>query len=119
MTTHIIRSVRVLCKHWKLTAVAIFSLSIAMVLGVIALSITNTFLLLAPAAADADRLVMIYSRSPGEDIGQFSYPDYQYYRENNHVFRDVAANPNSIGVTTNFYGAHEVKVVERPASDNY
>jgi putative ABC transport system permease protein len=116
---HIIRSVRLLRKHWKLTAVAIFSLSVAMVLGVVALSITNTFLLLAPAAADADRLVMIYSRSPGEDIAQFSYPDYQYYRENNHVFTDVAANPISIGVTTDFNEAHEVKVVERPASDNY
>ncbi len=53
-----------------------------MALGILGLSITNTFLILAPAGADPDRLVMIHSRLPGEDIGQVSYPDYKYYREN-------------------------------------
>src|SRR3954453_14643857 len=44
-------------KHWKLTAIAVFSLSIAMALGVIALSVSNTVLLLPPAAAEPGRLV--------------------------------------------------------------
>jgi hypothetical protein len=44
---------RILGKHWKLTAIAVFSLSIAMALGVIALSFSNTFLLLPPAAPEA------------------------------------------------------------------
>src|ERR1700683_457070 len=93
------RSLRILGKHWKLTAIAVFSLSVAMALGVLALSVSNTFLLLPPSAPAADRLVMIYSRSPSESIGQISYPDYQYFREHNHVFSDVAAAPNSISVT--------------------
>jgi hypothetical protein len=90
---------RILGKHWKLTAIAVFSLSIAMALGVIALSVSNTFLLLPPAAAEAERLVMIYSHSTSEDVGQISYPDYKYFHENNHVFSDLAAAPNSISLT--------------------
>jgi hypothetical protein len=86
---------RTLGRHWKLTSIAIVSLSLAMTLGVISLSIGNTFLLLPPAAADPDRLVMIYGHTPTEDIGEISYPDYVYYREHNHVFTDIAASPNS------------------------
>jgi putative ABC transport system permease protein len=115
----ILRQIRVLQRHWKLAAVAVFSLSIAMALGILSLSITNTFLLLPPTAAAPDRLVMIHGRTPGEQIGQISYPDYKYYRENNHVFTDIAATPNSIHVNFNFEGDREVKVVARPVSDNY
>ena len=57
-----------------------FSLSIAMVLGVIAMSLTNTFLILAPAAADPNRLAMIYAHWPQKAIGKISYPDYKYFR---------------------------------------
>jgi predicted permease len=113
------RSTRILVKHWKLTAIAVFSLSIAMALGVITLSISNTFLLLPPAAPDPDRLVKIYTRTPTEAIGAVSYPDYKYYRENNHVFTDIAAAPNSIQVSTSNDGNREIKVVARPVSDNY
>lgn len=116
-----IRSVRILSKHWKLTAIAVFSLSIAMAVGVVSLSISNTFLLLPPAAPDADRLVTIYARAPGEAIGAISYPDYEYYRQNNHVFTDVAATPNSIGVqaSVDTEKHREVKLVTRPVSDRY
>jgi predicted permease len=114
------RSLRILGKHWKLTAIAVFSLSVAMALGVLALSVSNTFLLLPPAAPGADRLVMIYSRSPTESIGQISYPDYQYFRENNHVFADIAAAPNSVSVTEDKnFEKREVKVVSRAVSGNY
>jgi len=113
------RSLRILRKHWKLTAIAVFSLSIAMALGVVSLSVSNTVLLLPPAAPEPDRLVAISSRSASEAVGQISYPDYKYIRENNHVFTDVAAAPNSISVNANSDGSHEVKVVTRPVSDNY
>ncbi len=106
-------------KHWQLTAIAVFSLSIAMALGVVSLSVSNTFLLLPPSAPEPERLVMISSRSADEAAGQISYPDYKYFRENNHVFTDVAAAPNSISVNANSDGTHEVKVVWRPVSDNY
>src|ERR1700757_1114360 len=109
----ILRPIRVLTHYWKLAAVAIFSLSIAMALGILSLSATNTFFLLPPAAPAADRLVMVHSRLPGEDIGQFSYPDYKYYREKNTVFTDIAAIPNDISVQTNFNGKREVKLIGR------
>jgi putative ABC transport system permease protein len=113
------RSTRILLKHWKLTAIAVFSLSIAMALGVLSLSVSNTFLLLPPAASEPDRLVKIYSRTPTEAISAVSYPDYKYYRENNRVFTDIAAAPNSIQVSTNNDGKREIKVVARPVSENY
>jgi predicted permease len=115
----IFRSTRILLKYWKLTAIAIFSLSISMALGVISLSVSNTFLLLPPAAAEPDRLVKIYTRTPTEPMANVSYPDYKYYRENNHVFTDIAAAPNSIQVSENFDDNREIKVVARPVSDNY
>src|SRR5579863_5702128 len=89
---------RMLRRNWKLAAIAVLSLSIAMALGVVSLSVSNTFLLLPPAGAEPDRLVMICSRSSGKPAEQISYPDYQYYRQNNHVFTDIAAAPNSISV---------------------
>src|SRR6476620_4260180 len=115
----ILRPIRILQKHWKLSAVAIFSLSIAMTLGIISLSLTNTFLLLPPAGLDPGRLLMIYAHAPDENIGQISYPDYKFYRENNHVFVDIAAIPNSISVNTNYEDGRETKVVSRRVSENY
>jgi len=90
-----------------------------MALGVISLSVSNTFLLLPPAASEPDRLVKIYTHSPTEAMGGVSYPDYKYYRENNRVFTDIAAAPNAIQVSASFDGGREVKVVARPVSDNY
>ena len=90
-----------------------------MALGVVALSVSNTFLLLPPAASEPDRLVKIYTRTPTEAIGGVSYLDYKYYRENNRVFTDIAALPNSIGVNASFSDGREIKVVVRPVSDNY
>src|SRR5580658_333703 len=103
-----LRSLGILRKHWKLTAIAVFSLAVAMALGVLSLSISNTFLLLPPTAPQPTRLVMIYSRSASESIGQISYLDYQYFRDNNHVFSDVAAAPNSISINedSNFEKQH-------------
>ena len=115
----VFRSTRILLQHWKLTAIAVFSLSIAMALGVVSLSVSNTFLLLPPAASEPDRLVKIYSRTPTEPIADVSYPDYKYYRANNRVFTDIAAAPNSIQVSEDFDDNREIKVVARPVSDNY
>jgi predicted permease len=113
-------ALRALGRHWKVTAVSAFSLSVAFALGVLGLGVTNTLLLLRPSASDPDRLVMIHARSPEKVIDQISYPDYQYYRDHNHVFTDVAAAPDSIGLNDDFhYEGREVKVVTRPVSDNY
>jgi predicted permease len=62
---------------------------------------------------------MIYAENPGEDSNHISYPDYEYFRKNNHVFTDIAGSPNSIGVQFNMGSDGEVKLVTRPVSDNY
>ncbi len=112
-------ALRILRKYWKLTAIAVFSLSVAMALGVVSLSISDTFLLLPPAAPDADRLVKIYTQTPSDPVDAVSFPDYKYYRENNQVFTDIAAVPNSIQVNSSNDGKREIKVVARPVSENY
>ena len=113
-------SLKILRRHWKLTAIAVFSLAVAIALGVLALSISNTVLLVGPAAPQPERLVTIYSRSPTTAIDQISYPDYEFLREHNHVFTDIAAAPNSLSVSgdPNFEG-HEMKALSRPVSGNY
>src|SRR5215475_16055055 len=56
-------AVRALRKQWKIAAVAIVSLGIAMTLGILSLSVTNTLLLLPPPGTDTGRLVVVYSRA--------------------------------------------------------
>lgn len=114
------RSVRALGRHWKLTGIAAFSLAIALALGIVGLSVSNTLLALPPPAPAPDRLVMLYSRSETGSIGQFSFPDYEFYRKSNHVFTDIAADPNSIGANVDFnFEGREVSVIVRPVSENY
>ena len=110
---------RILSRNWKVSAIAVLSLSIAMALGILSLSVMNTFLFLPPSAADPSRLVMIYSRSNVKPIEQISYPDFEYFRRNNHVFTDIAAAPNSISVNGDVDENREIKVLSRPVSDNY
>jgi hypothetical protein len=109
-------AMRALRKQWKVAAVAIFSLTIAMSLGIVSLSVSNTLLLLPPPGTDTGRLVAIHSRTAGEDIGEISYPDYEYYRQTNHVFNDIAADYASIGIAGDITGTY---VMNRPVSDNY
>ena len=114
------RALRSARRYWKLIAVSCFSLSIALALGVLALSVSNTALLLPPSAPGADRLVTIYERAPDDATGHISYPDYLYFREHNHVFTDIAAAPNSIGFSASIDdNGREFKAANRPVSDNY
>jgi hypothetical protein len=96
------KALRTARRYWEQIAVSCFSFSIAMMLGVLALSLSNTALLLPRSGAEPDRLVIIYSHSAHEDIGDVSYPDYEYLRKNNRVFTDIAATPNSIGLNMDF-----------------
>ena len=113
-------SMRAMRRQWKLASIAVFSLAIAIALGVVGLSVTNTILILPPAAPAPDRLVAIYARAAGKPIDQISYPDYQYYRDNNHVFTDVAAAPNSINVNADFdETGNKVEVITKPVTENY
>ena len=114
------RSARLLFRNWKLTAISVFSLAVAMALGIVCLSVSNTILVMPPRAPDANRLVMIYTGSSPSDIDLVSYPDYQYFRANNHVFTDIAAAPNSVDGITDFdFEGRAVNVMARPVSENY
>lgn len=121
----LLRSLRILCRNLSLTLIAIFSLSMAMVLAVIGVSVSDTSLMVPPPGVATDRLVEIYLRSPGENIGQVSYPDYQYYRANNHVFTDVAAIPEAITLIRVPFGPEGatsrplVNIAFNPVSENY
>ncbi|HLM99803.1 MAG TPA: ADOP family duplicated permease [Bryobacteraceae bacterium] len=107
-------------RQWKLASIAVFSLAIALALGVVGLSVTNTILILPPAAPAPDRLVAINGRTPGKAIDQVSYPDYAYFRDNNHVFTDVAAAPNSVNISADLdFEGRSVRVIMRPVSENY
>jgi hypothetical protein len=115
-----LRSVPTLRRHWKLAAISAFSLSIAMALGILGLSVSNSVLVLPPAAPAPDRLVMIYDRSDTNAIGEISYPDYQYYRNNNHVFTDIAAAPISLDGLSDFnFEGRQVNLFTRSVSENY
>jgi predicted permease len=110
------RRFRTLLKNWKLASVGVFSLAIALALGVVGLGISNWILLRPPAAADPDRLVVIYHRSPEKAVEGISYPDYKEYRDNNHVFSDIAAFPGSVSKNwTTKWG----ESVSESVSDNY
>jgi predicted permease len=122
----LLRSLRILRKNWKLTAIAVFSLAIALAVGVVSLGVSNTSLLVPPAGTGPDRLVTIYARTLGRRIDQFSYLDYQFYRQNNHVFTDLAAIPESISGTRSTLSApgqsgegRVVTLTQTLASENY
>ncbi|HKE21137.1 MAG TPA: ABC transporter permease [Bryobacteraceae bacterium] len=115
-----LRSARSLTRYWKLTAIAAFSLSVAIALGVLGLSILNTVLLLPPSAPSPERLVTIYSRTARHPIEHLSYADYQYFRTHNHVFTEIGAAPNSIGLNDDFnFEGRDVKVITRSVSETY
>jgi predicted permease len=96
-----------------------------MALGIICLTVSNTSLLVGPAGVATDHLVTLYLRSLGKNIDHISYLDYQYYRENNHVFTDMAALPEEVGVIRVGFGAPGqsqkslVTVTDNSVSDNY
>ena len=84
-------SFRSILKNWKLSAIAAFSLTVAMALAMVALSISDVLLLRPPLAKNPEELVAIFTRTPQERFGRVSLPDFEYYRDNNRVFTDIAA----------------------------
>ena len=112
-------SLRILSKHWKLTSIAVFSLAIAMAAGTAGFSVFNALLLRPPAVAAPERLAAIYTSTPTEEFNGVSYDDYKYYRDNNQVFSDVYAFPNSISVRPIVYEHRVRQGLTNAASDNY
>ena len=110
---------RAILKNWKLSAVAAFSLTIAMALAVVGFAISDILLLRPPLAKNPADLVSIFTRTPQECFGRVSFPDYEYYRDNNRVFTDIAAYPNSIGLNAATFEDRIAILTSCPVSDNY
>ncbi len=111
--------VRILLKNWKPASIAAFSLAVAMALSVAGLSIFNGVMLRPPEATAPERLVAIHTVAPSSDSYSISYPDYQYYRDNNHSFSGVAAFPEEISQLPMTVGRLDETGTVESTSDNY
>ena len=95
--------VRILFKHPGFTAAAVLSLAIGIGANTGIFSVINALLLRPLPYEGADRLVILWSRSPGLNVPQdwFSPGQYLDIKNQNHVFDDVAI---SIGGSFNLTG---------------
>jgi len=114
-----LNGMRAILKNWKLSAIAAFSLTVAMALAIVAFSISDILLLRPPLAKNPAELVSIFTTTPQERFGRVSFRDYEYYRDNNRVFTDIAAYPNSIGLNAGTFENRIVILTTCPVSDNY
>jgi predicted permease len=87
---------RTLSKDRAFTIVAVVSLAFGIGANATIFSAINGLLLRPPAINDAGRLLQIWQHNTtrGGGIGshmQLSFPDYEYYRDHNQVFTEMAA----------------------------
>src|SRR5215813_7737139 len=103
--------VRTLRKNPAFAAVAILSLAIGIGVNSAIFSVTNALLLRPLPYQDADRLVILWNRSPGLNVAQdwFSPGQYLDIKAENQVFDRIAV---SIGGSFNLTGAGNPQRVE-------
>ncbi len=96
-------SLRLLAKNPGFTIVAILSLAIGIGATSAVFSVTNSLILRPLPYRDADRLVILWNRSPGLNIAQdwFSPAQYHDVKTQNHVFEETAI---TIGGSFNMTG---------------
>ncbi len=112
--------IRSLRKNWKLNAIAVFSLAVAMALTVVALGISNSILLRPPVSRDSGRLLTVYSIDRAHHATlDLSYPEYRYLRDHSRSFTGIAALQNSVNKIEVTYSGREELVMENRVSDNY
>jgi predicted permease len=94
---------RVLASQPAFTAVAVLSLALGIGANTAIFSVTNALLLRPLPYDDADRITILWQRSPGLGVQQdwFSTGQYLDIRLDNQVFSDVAA---TIGASFNLTG---------------
>ena len=93
---------RMLRRNPRFSAVAILSLAIGIGANSAIFSVTNALLLRPLSYKDADRLVILWNRSPGLNVAQdwLSPGEYLDIKTQNHVFDQVAATiDNSFNLT--------------------
>ncbi|MCA1558040.1 MAG: ABC transporter permease, partial [Acidobacteria bacterium] len=96
-------SLRQLLKNPGFTVVAILSLAIGIGANSAIFSVTNSLILRPLPYRDADRLVILWNRSPGLNVAQdwFSPAQYHDVKTQNHVFEETAV---TIGGSFNLTG---------------
>src|SRR5437879_5692031 len=85
---------RMLLKSPGFTAVAVLTLALGIGANTAIFSVVNAVLLRPLPYKNPDRLVMIWSKNRmagGVDEDLHSYPNFQDYKDGNHVFEDLAA----------------------------
>ncbi len=94
---------RVLASQPSFTIVAVASLALGIGANTAIFSVTNALLLRPLPYADADRITILWQRSPGLGVQQdwFSTGQYLDIRADNQVFSDVSA---TIGASFNLTG---------------
>ena len=94
---------RVLASQPAFTAVAVASLALGIGANTAIFSVTNALLLRPLPYDDADRIAILWQRSPGLGVAQdwFSTGQYLDIKVDNQVFSDVAA---TIGASVNLTG---------------
>src|SRR4051794_1384783 len=85
-------SARLLWKNPGFTLVAVLSLAMGIGAGSAIFSVTNALLLRPLPYRDADRLVILWNRSPGLNIAQDWFSPAQHYdiKTQSHVFEQTA-----------------------------
>jgi predicted permease len=90
---------RSLAKSPGFAVVAVLILGLGIGANSTIFTLVNTLFLQAPPAiSEPDDLVALTLSDDGEPIAYFSYPDYEFYRDNNDVFSDIMAYDD--GATT-------------------
>jgi len=102
---------RMLLSNPRFTLVAVLSLAIGIGANTAIFSVTNALLLKPLPYKDADRLVILWQRSPGLNVAQdwFSPGQYLDLKAENRVFEQLAA---TIDASYNFTGAGRAERVE-------
>ena len=86
-------ALRMLFKNRSFTIIALIVLSLGIGANSAIFSFVNAILLRSLPYTHADRLVRIYSTSPGKEVRTFtsSYPDFLDWKNNNQVFEEMGA----------------------------
>ncbi len=111
--------IRRLLKNWKLHAIAIFSLAVAMGLSVLALSLSDTMLLRPPLATDPGKLVTIFTIARDGVRNNLSYLDYHYIRDHARTFSGVAGFNYGIDKSMTRFNRRDELSIVNTVSDNY
>jgi predicted permease len=102
------------------TAVAVITLALGIAVNTTIFSMISEVLLRKPPVRDPDRVTMVSSKNVvrGYDLQQASALDFEAWREQNHVFKDMAAGDMELPFTLTAGGGAQLLVGDR-VTPNY